>query len=183
MATFAVGALACLAIACAQTQRPSIVGAKEGDKSVDINTSGSDGKTHTVKSLTEKGPVYLLFVKSQCSANPFATPFFKRIHEAYKDKVNFVGVINTNKEGHQGWKDEFRGEWMTLLDPNKKIISGFGVKRSTPVIKIGKDGKVEKVFNGWGQDALKALAADIAKEAGTEKAIKLDDAPSGSRYG
>lgn len=160
-----------------------MVAAKVGDKSFDISANGSDGKAHTLKSLTEKGPVYLLFVKSQCSANPGATPFFKKIHEAYKDKLNFIGVINTNKEGHQGWKDEFRGEWMTLLDPEKKIISGFGVRRSTPVIKIGKDGKVEKVFNGWGQAALKELAADMAKEAGTDKNVKLDDAPSGTRYG
>lgn len=161
-----------------------MVGAKEGDKSVEFSTAGSDGKTHTVKSLTEKGPVYLLFVKEQCSANPYATPFFMKIHEAYGSKVNFVGVINAGKEGHASWKSQYKGQWTTLLDPGKQIISGFGVKKSTPVIKIGRDGKVEKVFNGWGQESLKSLAADMAKEAKiAEKPIDLTGAPSGSRYG
>jgi len=184
-ASLAGGIFACIAIAFAQSgQRPSLVGAKVGDKSVEISASGSDGKTHTLKSLTEKGPVYLLFVKEQCSANPYATPFFTKIHEAYGDKVNFIGVINSEKEGHANWKKTYKGPWMTLLDPKKEIISGFGVRRSTPVIKIGKDGKVEKVFLGWGQEVLKDLSADMAKEAKiAEKPIDLSGAPSGMRYG
>ncbi len=160
-----------------------MVGAKEGDKSVEFSASASDGKTHTVKSLTEKGPVYLLFVKEQCSANPYATPFFQKIYETYGNKVNFVGVINAGKEGHAGWKSTYKGQWTTMFDPEQKIISGFGVKRSTPVIKIGKDGKVEKVFNGWGRESLTALAADMAKEAKSDKTLDLTSAPQGSRYG
>ena len=185
MATVAGGVLACIALACAQgAQRPSMVGAKVGDASVEINHPASDGKTHTVKSLTEKGPVYLLFVKEQCSANPYATPFFQKLYEAYSDKVQFYGVINASKDGHASWKKEYKGAWTTLLDPEKKIISGFGVRRSTPVIKIGKDGKVEKIFLGWGQASLKELAADMAKEAKiAEKPVDLSGAPTGSRYG
>jgi thiol-disulfide isomerase/thioredoxin len=185
MASCAGGILACIAIACAQGgQRASMVSAKVGDKSFEINTQASDGKTHTLKSLTEKGPVYLLFVKEQCSANPYATPFFQSLYDSYKDKVNFVGVINAGKEGHTSWKSTYKGAWTTLFDPKKEIIYGFGVRRSTPVIKIGKDGKVEKVFNGWGQAALKELSADMAKEAKiAEKAVDLSGAPSGMRYG
>ncbi|MBC8064386.1 MAG: redoxin domain-containing protein [Chlorobia bacterium] len=182
----AAGALACLAIACASqgSQRSSVVGAKEGDKSFPINTLSSDGKTHTVKSLTEKGPVYLLFVKEQCSANPYATPFFVKIHDAYGKNVNFVGVINAGKQGHASWKSQFKGQWTTLLDPEKKIISGFKVARSTPVIKIGRDGKVEKIFHGWGQKALKQLSVDMAKEAKiAEKPIDLSGAPARTQYG
>ena len=185
-ASIAGGVLACLAIASAAhgNQRLSVVGAKEGDKSFEINSPGSDGKTHTMKSLTEKGPVYLLFVKEQCSANPYATPYFVKIHEAYGSKVNFVGVINAGKAGHANWKSQFKGQWNTLLDPDKKIISGFGVKRSTPVIKIGKNGKVEKVFNGWGKEALQLLVADMAKEAKiAEKPIDLSGAPARTQYG
>jgi thiol-disulfide isomerase/thioredoxin len=177
--------LAILAFTCfAQSQRPSIVGAKIGDASYAIDTTASDGKTHSIKSLTEKGPFYLLFVKEQCSANPYATPFFQKIYEAYGDKVTFVGVINADKAGHANWKKEWKGQWTTLLDPEMKIIKGFNVKRSTPVIKIGKDGKVEKIFNGWGQASLKELSADMAKEAKVpEKDLKLDEAPNGTHYG
>jgi peroxiredoxin len=181
----AVGFFACIAMVFAQTeQRLSVVKAKVGDPSIEINAPASDGKTHTVKSLTEKGPVYLLFVKEQCSANPYATPFFQKIFEAYGDKVNFVGVINAEKAGHANWKKEYKGQWTTLFDPEKKIISGFGVRRSTPVIKIGKDGKVERVFLGWGKEVLMELSADMAKEAKiAEKPIDLSGAPSGARYG
>ena len=184
-ALIAGGFAACVALGVAQNaQRPSIVGAKVGDPSFEINAASSDGKTHTVKSLTEKGPVYLLFVKEVCSANGYATPFFQKIFEAYGDKVKFYGVINADKAAHAKWKETYKGTWETLYDPEKKIISGFGVRRSTPVIKIGKDGKVEKVFLGWGQEVLKELSADLAKEAKiAEKPVDLSGAPSGMRYG
>lgn len=155
--------LAVFAFTCfAQTQRPSIVGAKVGDAAFAIDTTASDGKTHSIKSMTEKGPFYLLFVKEQCSANPYATPFFQKIYEAYGDKVTFVGVINADKEGHANWKKEWKGQWTMLLDPE---MNHQGVQRQAVYASYqdrkGRQGRkdlqwlgpggLERIVGGYGQ--------------------------------
>src|SRR4051812_43096743 len=90
---WAVAAILTLgAVACAQTDsKPA--------KAPDFNAKGSDGKDYSLKSLTEKGPVFLYFVKKDCGSNPIAVKLFNRVFKAYEGKARLVAVVNADSDG------------------------------------------------------------------------------------
>lgn len=157
---------------------------KAGATAPAFTATDDAGKSHTLASLTEKGPVFLYFVKEFCSSNPSSVPEFRKIHAAYKDKANFVGVINATADAATKWKAENKVEFPILADPDLKIIKGFGLTRSQYTFQVGKDGKVIEAYPGWGQNALNPVNVALAKSVEAEVA-KLDfsEAPSGTSFG
>ena len=157
---------------------------KAGDKAPDFSVVGTDGKTHTIASLTKDGPVFLYFVKQNCGANPLAVPLFNQLYGAYGKKAQFVGVMDADKGGFDDWKSTFKGQFVTLLDKNEKIIHGYGVAFSQTTVMIGKDGKVAKVFPGFGKESMSSLNASLAGAAkvGVQN-VDLSNAPTRPRFG
>jgi len=166
------------------TQDDGVIKVKEGENAPDFSEQGSNGKTHTLKSLTAKGPVFLYFVKATCGANPAAVPLFNQIYKAYGEKANFVAVIDADGERFSSWKKEFDAPYEAILDADKSVIKAYGVKASQAAMLVNKDGKIEKIFRGFGQQSLTDLETELAK-AGKVEVKKLDfaRAPKGKRYG
>jgi peroxiredoxin len=166
--------------ACAQS---GVSGATSNSKAPDFSAKGSDGKTYTLKALTEKKPVFLYFVKRDCGSNPTSVPLFTKLYKAYEGKVNFLAVSNADADGYKGFVSDFGAPFVGILDPQKEIIHAYGIRASQTVVMVNPDGSRKK-FGGFGREALKDLNASMAAAAGVPvKSIDLSDAPNGVAFG
>lgn len=155
-------------------------GAKAGAKAFNFEATATDGKNHSLKSLTKDGDLVLYFIKIGCPANHRAAPFFKKIDDAYKGKANIVGVINGSVSDAKAWSKEYGTKFPILSDANMKIIRGYGAVYSPWAVVVGKDGMVKKVLQGGSAKELPEVNAAAARNAGVKVAtISFDGAPSG----
>ena len=115
-----------------------------GEEAPLFEAKGSDGNTHSLKAMTAKSPVFMVFWKERCPHNRRAAPIFNALKSAYGEKVNY----------------------------------------SICTFLIGTDGKIAKVFEGYGAEAMKSLNESMAKVAGTSVAeVDLSGAPSRMTWG
>ena len=149
-----------------------------------FTAKGSDGKNYSLRSLAAKGPVFLYFIKSDCPVNADAVKYYNKLGSSYRGKATFLGVINGDASVYRTWQAQYKATYPVLLDPGKKIITGFGAQASPWVIEVGKGGKIAKVWEGYSVKDLNALNSSMAKAAKV-KLVKLDTtgAPSTNRYG
>ena len=176
-ATVALGA----AVGIAMTQQqPTIV----GQAAPEFTATGTDGKTYTLGGVEKKAPMIMAFWKNPCPHNPRASSLVNSIVDAYKDKVNFVGVVNSDGDTAKKFQEQFGKGYVFLNDPNKAIISSYKQPRSIVFVVVGKDKKVAEVIGGYSQEAMAKLNTVMAKAAGMEEA-KLDfsGAPTRTTYG
>ncbi|MCW5943176.1 MAG: redoxin domain-containing protein [Fimbriimonadaceae bacterium] len=158
--------------------------AKPGDKAPAFSAMGSDGKSHTLASLTKEGPAVLYFIKEDCPVNAEAVKYYNRMASAYKGKARLIGVINVDKVGYAGWAKRFKPTYPVLFDPSLKTIHGFKAKASPWAVEVGKDGKIAKVWPGYSANTLAQINARLAKAAGTTVAkVDLGGAPGGNTFG
>jgi len=146
---------------------------KVGKAAPDFKATGSDGKQHTLASLTAKGPVFLYFIKATCPVNAEAVKYFNRVAEGYKGKVAFVGIIDGEKGEYETWQGKFKAPYPVLLDPDMKIIKSYDAMRSPWGVLVGKDKKIAKVWDGYSISQKNEISASIAG-AGKVAAVKID---------
>lgn len=142
-------------------------------KAPDFSAKGTDGKTHTLKSLTKDGPVAFYFVKIGCPVNQRAIPHFNAVTKAYQGKAKLIGVIDGNMETAKEWKSDNRSPMTLLADEDKKIIRAYKAGYSPWVVLVGKDGKVVKTLPGGSRDELTEVSKFLATSAKVTMA-KLD---------
>ena len=161
---------------CAFAQRDLPVGAKAPN----FSAKGTDGKTHSLASLTKKGATYLYFIKIGCPVNHRAAPHFNKIASSYGAQANMVGVINGSLEDAKAWAKEYGAKFTILADPDLKIIRAYGAQHSPWAAAVAKNGTVQKVWNSGSPTTLTALNKLAATTAGKKMAsLSFDGAPSG----
>lgn len=183
--TFAVLAAAAsvAAVACA-VQQAQVGHPLVGQAAPEFSATGTDGKTYALANVEKKAPMIMVFWKDPCPHNPRASSLVNSIVEAYKGKVNFVGVVNKDGETAKNFQQQYGKDYVFLQDGSKSIIGGFKMRQSIQFAVIGKDKKVEAVIGGYSQDSMSQLNAAMAKAAGVPEA-KLDfsGAPTRTTYG
>ncbi|MBX7134425.1 MAG: peroxiredoxin family protein [Fimbriimonadaceae bacterium] len=158
---------------------------KAGAKAPDFKATGSDGKSYTLKSFTgSKKPTVFYFIGATCPVNAEAVKYYNRVAEAYKGKINFVGVINANKEEYKTWQQRFKAPYLVLLDPDLKIINSFEAERSPWTILVDTNGKMTKTWVGYSVDEINQLSASIAGATKVTVAkVNTSGAPTSPRAG
>jgi peroxiredoxin len=177
----AAAAAATVAVALQGGQgAPSLV----GQPAPNFTATGTDGKTYNLASVEKKAPLIMVFWKNPCPHNPRASSLVNSIVDAYKGKVNFVGVVNADGDSAKSFQQQFGKDYVFLQDGSKSIIGSYQQRRSIAFVVVNKDKKVEAVIGGYSQDAMAQLNAAMAKAAGMEEA-KLDfsGAPTRTTYG
>lgn len=163
--------------ACAIAMQDSV---KRGANAPDFSAAGTDGKTHTLDSLTKDGPVFLYFIKIGCPVNHRAAPFITEIEKAYGEKGNVVGVINGSVADGRQWAARYGAKYPILADPKLSIIRSYGAPHSPFVIAVGKDGKVSQVLDGLTAANLQSLNGSVATSLKAKSAnLDFKGAPSG----
>jgi peroxiredoxin len=149
-----------------------------------FTAKGSDGGTHSLKSLTNGKTLVLYFISSTCPVNEEAMAYFKQIGTAYTGKLNFVGVIDEEEPGYKEWKKKFGNKFSVLYDDELKIIRSYQAMASPWVVVVNPAGEIVRVDQGYSAASLGELNAFMAKTAGVPAAkIDLTDAPSDMSYG
>jgi peroxiredoxin len=149
-----------------------------------FSAMGSDGKTHTLSSLTAKGDVFLYFIKEDCPINDQALKYFNQLGAAYKDKATIVGVFNGNEAKFKRWQAKSKLPIMSLYDPDLKIVKSYKADASPWMIHVAKDGKVAKIWPGYSVAFLNEMNASMAGAAKVPAAkLDLAGAPNNTRYG
>jgi len=169
--------------------QPTPAKAKANDdevkKAPSFSAKASDGKTYTLESLTKGDKALVLyFISHTCPINMDAAPFFKQIGEAYKGKVNFVGVIDGGPETYKEWNKEFGLKYPVLYDPDNKIIQAYKAEASPWIIVVNPSGEIEKTYKGYSDKSLQELSDRMAKY-GKPKSVKIntEGAPDFVMYG
>ncbi len=155
-----------------------------GKAAPDFSLAGTDGKTHTLKSLTEKAPVFVVFWKERCPHNPRASALFNQLAKAYEGKAHLIGVVTASVEGAQAWRQKFAVPYTFLSDGDKATIAAYNMKYSIVTVQVGTNGKITRVFPGYGSAALAGLNMEMAAAAKTQPAaVDLGQAPERLTYG
>lgn len=157
---------------------------ESGEKAPTFSAPGSDGKTHTLASLTAKGPAFLYFIKDGCPVNAEAVVYMNRLADAYKGKATFVGVINADKSGYERWNKTYKSPMPVLLDPDLKIIRSYKASASPWVVEVTKDGTIGQVWKGYSSKSLGEIGTKLASAAGVKPAqVDLKGAPGSMTFG
>jgi peroxiredoxin len=175
--------LACVAVAALAVAGGQGL-AKVGSEAPDFSAKGTDGKTHTLNSLSQKGDVFLYFISETCPVNADAVKYYNRLSAAYKGKATFVGVINGDEKVYKAWQKTYKSPFTVLYDPDLKIIRSYKANASPWMIQVSKTGKIAKVWPGYSTPALKEINAALAKAGGTKVAkVDLKGAPADMAFG
>lgn len=124
-------------------------------------------------------PQFVLFILDGCPCSIDAQPLFNAFAKQWKDKVEFVGVIDSEPKKGRVWTQDYRPVFPVVSDSKKEIIKAYGAKQSVYCALISKEGKIVKLWPGYSQDMMKEMNEMIAKEAGVEaKAFDAKYAPN-----
>ncbi len=129
---------------------------EEGEKAVDFELEGSDGKRHGLSEFKGRFLVLYFYPKDNtpgCTIE--ANEFNKKLDEIRKLDADVVGISKDSIESHGKFKNKYGLRFLLLSDPESSIIKkygaygnrgifGEGTLRNTYV--IGKDGRIVKIF-------------------------------------
>jgi peroxiredoxin len=149
-----------------------------------ITGTANDGQAYVLSDLIKERPAFVVFWKGVCPSNTRAAPLFNDLKKAYGDKATLIGVVSTTSGRLGGWADQFSVNYPILADAELGLVGEYKVVRSICTFEIGTDGKIVRVFEGFGQEALKSLNEAMAKAAGVPMVeVDLSGAPYRQTWG
>lgn len=137
-----------------------------GKQAPDFDLFNQDGEKRSLAQLIESGPLVIFFIEKDCPCCVEGRPHWDRVHAAYKDQVQFVGIINTDVEGARKWAQANEAGFDILADPTLTTIDALHARAALYTLVIGKDQRIVLQQPGYSQTALKELGDAIARAAG-----------------
>ncbi len=149
-----------------------------GSEAPAIEGVGVDGNSYSLHEMAAEAPVFLLFWKDPCPHNPRAMPFINALTEAYDGRVQFLSVVRSSPEGAKEWYEEFQPKHPLLADPEGEWVTAYEMRWSIVPVKVGTDGIITDIFDGYGQVELQRLNEAMADVLGVPVAdVDLAQAP------
>jgi peroxiredoxin len=126
-----------------------------------------------------KRPLVLVFIKDGCPCSRAAERFFNRLHAAYKDEVQFLGVIDVDMTIAKTWATVNHVPFPVLADPEFQIIHAYKAESSAYVALVSKDGTIETLWPGYSGPMLTEASETLGHLSGREvQTIDLTEAPT-----
>lgn len=124
-----------------------------------------DGKTHSLDSLLEHGPVVLAFFKISCPVCQFTLPFLQRISERIAGKrITVIGVSQDDLRSTKDFNQEYGLKFPTLIDdPGYPASNAYGLTNVPTIFLIAPDGAVKVSCMGFDRAALETIAGELAQ--------------------
>jgi peroxiredoxin len=114
-------------------------------------------------------PQFVYFILDGCPCSIDVQPFFNRFYKRYKDKVDFIGVINTGVAKAKDYAGTTTLLHPLVCDEDLKIVDAYGAKESTYSVLVNRDGTIERMWPGYSQDILREMNSRLAKLAGVKE--------------
>jgi len=156
----------------------------EAQQAPDFSLKDTDGKVHTLASLTDGKPLLIFFVEKECPCCLGAKHFVDRLAMAYREQLNTVGIINAEGAVARTWVKATEPKFMLLEDPGMKAIRAYKAERGVYTTLIAPGGRIEKAYPGYSQEMINDTSNRIAKLAGVPaKKIESAAAPKETTSG
>ncbi len=116
---------------------------KGGQTAPGFSLNGLDGKSYSLDSLRQKGPVVAAFFKISCPVCQFTFPFLERLYQRYGgDNVTFLGISEDDAKatiGSMGFVKNDLERIATELAERRQVASSplFRPNESVPANKPG----------------------------------------------
>jgi hypothetical protein len=116
-----------------------------------------------------KKPQFVYFILDGCPCSLDVQPLFNRMYLRFKDKVDFIGVINVGKARGLDYAGTTTTLHPVVSDEALKIIAAYGAKQSTYSALIDPDGTILKMWPGYSQGTLHELNHLLSKAVKTKE--------------
>jgi peroxiredoxin len=136
-----------------------------------FEAQGTDGKTHSLDSLTKSGPIVMIFIKIGCPCSVAAQAYFNQVMSAYRGHAHFVGVIDGDIEAARRWAKANRVKHLLLLDPELKIIKEYQAESSVYVALIDSERRIDAFWPGYSKSMLVDLSDRLGHLCGVSAAV------------
>lgn len=144
---------------------PTVV--KEGDDMADADLFDLDGKIHHLADF--KGKYILLdFWSSGCGPCIMALPEMREIQNQYKNRLTIISLSSDTKSRWTKASAEHEMTWINLSDLKQSagLYAKYGVRGIPNYVLISPEGKIVKMWSGYGKGSLKQKIRrylDVAK--------------------
>lgn len=124
-----------------------------------------DGKTYSLGTLMERGPVVVAFFKISCPVCQFTFPFLQRLYKLYGgDKVTFLGVSQNDARDTKKFAEEYGATFPMLMDEEGYPVSNaYGLTSVPTIFLIDSEGTVKVSSMGFVKNDLEGIAAELAQ--------------------
>ena len=136
-----------------------------GAMAPDFSLTGLDGKSYTLSSLTEQGPVVLVFFKISCPVCQFTLPFLERLYQRYGGEgVSFLAVGQDDAKSTSQFLTRYGIGFSTLLDEDHYPVSNaYGLTNVPTLFVIESGNNVRLVGMGFDKKDLEKIAELLAE--------------------
>ncbi len=139
---------------------------------------GSDGQSRSLGRSTQARPCVVIFIKSDCPCSEAAEPCFARLHAAYHDRADILGILGGDLTEAKEWVARHQTPYPVLADPDLKVIQALGAERSAYTALVDQSGSVETLWPGYSAAMLKELSQRLAALTHTTMtSFDVGDAP------
>lgn len=140
-----------------------------GTKAPDFTLAAMNGKSFSLRTALENGPVVAAFFKISCPICQYAFPYLQRIYQSYKGKnVNVVGISQDKREGTALFLKEFGVTFPVLLDDTNTypVSNAYGLTNVPTIFWIEPDGEISVSSVGWCKSEIEEINQRAAEVSG-----------------
>ena len=124
-----------------------------------------DSYGHEVRVGALDRPQFVLFIKKGCPCSFDAQPLMNKLARKFKDKVEFVGVID--KEG-QDFATQLQVAFPVIEEPSKGLMRAYDARASVYSALVARNGHIVKMWPGYSARWLKEMNDLMAKASATK---------------
>jgi len=131
-----------------------------GSKAPAVTINDLDGKPVDLGGLFGTKPVLLEFWATWCSICRALLPELDKVHQAYGDKVELIGVnvtVNDSKNRIRRYLEEHHPPFRVLFDEKGVGARAFDVPATSFIVVVDRAGKVVYTGSGESQDLVAAV--------------------------
>jgi len=135
-----------------------------GNKAPEFSLSGLDGRSYSLSSLLQKGPVVAAFFKISCPVCQFTFPFIERLFKSYGGgDVTFLGISQDDAKATKEFASRFGATFPIAMDEKGYPASNaYGLSMVPTIFLIDPDGTVRVSSMGFVKQDLETIASELA---------------------
>jgi peroxiredoxin len=135
-----------------------------GNRAPSFSVKGLDGKSYSLSSLLQKGPVVAAFFKVSCPVCQFTFPFLERLFKSYGGgDVTFLGISQDDTKATKKFIDTFGVTFPVALDEEGYPASNaYGLSMVPTIFLIDADGTTRVSSMGFVKKDLESIAKELA---------------------
>jgi peroxiredoxin len=139
-----------------------------GEAAPKFDLEGADGRSYSLATALERGPVLVVFFKVACPTCQYAFPFLERLHRGFGSRGGTIwGVSQDSAKDSLVFATEFGITFPLLIDQHPYELSDrYGVQFTPTLFLVGRDRRVQAASDGFCKadflEIQKRLAAELS---------------------